>query len=92
MSKVQTSLRLEEETFKEAKKILASLGMNFTEAVNIFTSMVVQERGLPFDVKISDYPSLSFEEAREKVRKSFDAMSDTSGRDADDFFRELLDR
>ena len=92
MSKVQTSLRLEEETFNEAKRILASLGMNFTEAVNIFTSMVVQERGLPFDVKISDYPSLSFEEAQEKVRKSFDAMNDTSGKDADDFFKELVDR
>jgi len=28
MSKVQTSLRLEEKTFNEAKKILSSLGMN----------------------------------------------------------------
>ncbi|CAA6823985.1 MAG: DNA-damage-inducible protein J [uncultured Sulfurovum sp.] len=52
MPKVQTSLRLEEETFNEAKVILKSLGMNFTEAVNVFTSMVVQERGLPFDVKL----------------------------------------
>ena len=92
MSKVQTSLRLEEETFKEAKKILASLGMNFTEAVNIFTSMVVQERGLPFDVKVSDYPSISFEEAQQKVRRSFDTMSKTSGKSADTFFEELLDR
>jgi DNA-damage-inducible protein J len=52
MSKVQTSLRLEEKTFVEAKEILKSLGMNFTEAVNIFATMVVQERGLPFDVKL----------------------------------------
>ncbi len=92
MPKVQTSLRLEEKTFKEAKKILASLGMNFTEAVNIFTAMVVQERGLPFDVKVSDYPPISFEEARKKVKKSYDAMTETSGKPADDFFDELLDR
>lgn len=52
MSKVQTSLRLDEVTLKEAKIILNSLGLNFTEAVNIFTNMVVQHKGLPFDVKI----------------------------------------
>jgi len=92
MSKVQTSLRLEEETFNEAKKILSSLGMNFTEAVNVFASMVVQERGLPFDVKVSDYPSISFEEAQEKVQKSFDSMTETSGKPADVFFKELLDK
>ena len=92
MSKVQTSLRLEEETFNEAKKILSSLGMNFTEAVNVFASMVVQERGLPFDVKVSDYPSISFEEAQEKVQKSLASMTDTSGKPADTFFKELLDK
>ena len=52
MSKVQTSLRLDEDKFLEAKEILRSLGLNFTEAVNIFTSMVVANKGLPFDVKI----------------------------------------
>jgi DNA-damage-inducible protein J len=52
MSKIQTSLRLDEEKLKEAKKILSELGMNFTEAVNIFTSMVVAKHGLPFEVRI----------------------------------------
>ncbi|MCF6206312.1 MAG: type II toxin-antitoxin system RelB/DinJ family antitoxin [Sulfurovum sp.] len=92
MPKVQTSLRLEEETFNEAKKILSSLGMNFTEAVNIFASMVVQERGLPFDVKVSDYPSISFEEAQAKVHKSLEAMTESSGKDAQSFFKELLEK
>jgi len=52
MSKVQTSLRIDEKSLHEAKTIINSLGMNFTEAVNVFTSMVVQHKGLPFDVKI----------------------------------------
>jgi len=52
MSKIQTSLRVEEKTLNEAKVILNSLGMNFSEAVNVFTSMVVQTKGLPFEVKI----------------------------------------
>ena len=58
-TKVQTSLRLDEEAFLEAKKILKSLGMNFTEAVNVFTNMVVQEKGLPFEVKIPNKETLS---------------------------------
>jgi DNA-damage-inducible protein J len=49
-AKVQTSLRLDAEKFTEAKQILAHLGMNFSEAVNIFTSQVVAQRGLPFQV------------------------------------------
>ena len=60
MNKVQTSLRLDEDKFIEAKEILKSLGLNFTEAVNIFTSMVVANKGLPFDVKI---PTKEFKNA-----------------------------
>jgi len=56
--KVQTSLRLDKESLAEAKEILKSLGLNFTEAVNIFTNMVVQERGLPFEVKIPNKETL----------------------------------
>ena len=68
MSKVQTSLRLEEETFREAKDILKSLGMNFTEAVNVFASMIVQERGLPFDVKLPNEETLkAIKEAEEGI-------------------------
>ncbi len=91
MSKVQTSLRLEEETLVQAKEILKSLGMNFTEAVNIFASMVVQERGLPFDTTLHTYPAISEEEAREKVAKSLQEISPTSGKSAGEFFGELLE-
>ena len=40
MQKIQTSLRIDAVKLKEAKEILDELGMNFTEAVNIFTSML----------------------------------------------------
>jgi DNA-damage-inducible protein J len=90
MSKVQTSLRLEEETFNEAKEILKSLGMNFTEAVNVFASMVVQEKGLPFDVVASQYPSLTYEEAQEKVKRSIKDIAKGKGVPSDDFFTKLL--
>ncbi|WP_457607956.1 type II toxin-antitoxin system RelB/DinJ family antitoxin [Nitratifractor sp.] len=89
MAKIQTSLRIEQETFEESKKILKSLGLNFSEAVNIFAAMVVQERGLPFEVTASRYPPIEYEEAREKVRRSFKRVDEGRGIDAEEFFDTL---
>ena len=82
MSKVQTSLRLDEDKFSEAKEILKSLGLNFTEAVNIFTNMVVANKGLPFDVKLpSETLKNSIEELENKKGKSFQS--------AEELFKDL---
>lgn len=51
-AKIQTSLRLDAEKLTAAKEILAELGLNFSEAVNIFTSLIVAKQGLPFDVAL----------------------------------------
>lgn len=51
-TKTQTSLRLDPDKLTEAKQILSQLGMNFSEAVNIFTSLIVAKQGLPFDVAL----------------------------------------
>lgn len=56
--KVQTSMRIEEETLIQAKAILEKLGMNFSDAVNIFTKMIVQTKGLPFEVKLPNTETL----------------------------------
>lgn len=51
-TKTQTSLRIDQEKLAEAKQILAELGLNFSEAVNIFTNMIVVKQGLPFNVAL----------------------------------------
>lgn len=51
-TKIQTSLRLDAEKLTEAKQILNKLGINFSEAVNIFTSLIVAKQGLPFNVTL----------------------------------------
>lgn len=82
MSKVQTSLRLDGDKFLEAKEILKSLGLNFTEAVNIFTNMVVANNGLPFDVKL---PTQEF-------KKSIDELENKKGesfKTTDELFKDL---
>jgi len=77
MSKVQTSLRLDEDKLFEAKEILKSLGLNFTEAVNIFTNMVVANKGLPFEVKIptTEFKN-SIQELETKNGKSFNSVDE----------------
>lgn len=47
---VQMRLRLDEEKFTQAQQILAGLGMNFSDAVNIFASQVIAQKGLPFQI------------------------------------------
>ena len=82
MNKVQTSLRLDSDKLYEAKEILKSLGLNFTEAVNIFTNMVVANKGLPFDVKI---PTKEF-------KKSIDELENKDGKNfksVDELFDDL---
>lgn len=56
-AKIQTSLRLDAEKLSEAKQILAQLGINFSEAVNIFTSLIVAKQGLPFEVALPNADS-----------------------------------
>ena len=51
-AKIQTTLRIDKEKFSKAKEILAKCGLNFSQAVNVFVSMIVQNKGLPFEVKI----------------------------------------
>ncbi len=92
MAKIQTSLRIEEQTLQEAKTVLKKIGLNFSEAVNIFAAMVVREKGLPFDLTAEEYPAIGENEAREKVRKAFDSMKEKRGVEADSFFSEMLNR
>ena len=84
MSKIQTSLRIDADKFSEAKVILKELGLNFTEAVNIFTSMVVANKGLPFDVKI---PTKEF-------KNSINELETKNGKNfntTDELFKDLDD-
>jgi len=82
MSTVQTSLRLDADKFLEAKEILKSLGLNFTDAVNIFTSMVVANKGLPFEVKL---PSKAFQKSMDEL----DAKKGKTFKTTDELFKDL---
>lgn len=63
-----TQIRIEESTKKQAIELLAGLGLNLSEAVNMFLKQVVLQRGIPFEVK---YPELKAEvlEAMDEAKK-----------------------
>jgi len=82
MHKIQTSLRLDADKFAEAKEILKNVGLNFTDAVNIFTNLIVANKGLPFDVKL---PTKEF-------KKSIDELENNKGKSfksVDELFEDL---
>jgi len=63
--------RTEPELKKKAEAILKELGMNFTEAINLFLRQVTLRKGLPFDVKI---PNRITRETFEKTDRGEDLI------------------
>jgi len=50
--RIQTSIRIEKESYEEAKEVFKKLGLSFGDAVNIFLAKVAMEKGIPFDLKV----------------------------------------
>lgn len=67
MATIPTQIRIEETTKKQAVELLEGLGLNLSDAVNMFLKQVVLHNGIPFDVK---YPEFKPEvvEAMEEAR------------------------
>ena len=55
MTTTPTQIRIEETTKKQAVELLEGLGLNLSEAVNMFLKQVILQRGLPFEVKYPEY-------------------------------------
>ncbi len=50
--KIQTSVRVEDKFYKEAKEVFQSFGLSFGDAVNIFLAKVAMEKGIPFELTL----------------------------------------
>jgi DNA-damage-inducible protein J len=48
METITTSIRTDAQLKREADRLFANLGMNFSTAVNTFLRQAVREQGLPF--------------------------------------------
>jgi len=78
--KTQTTIRVEETSYQQAKKILSQLGLNYSQAISIFNNMIVLNKGLPFELKIpNDHTKQALHELETKKGKMFknvDALFD----------------
>ena len=50
MATTPTQIRIDENTKKQAVELLEGLGLNLSDAVNMFLRQIVLRKGIPFDV------------------------------------------
>ena len=82
---IPTQIRIEESTKKQAVELLEGLGLNLSDAVNIFLRQVILQKGIPFEIK---YP----EETLEFKPEVIEAMEEARriSRDVKQMFKEIL--
>ncbi len=87
-----TQIRIEENTKKQAVELLEGLGLNLSDAVNMFLRQVILRKGIPFDVS---YPEDTWEfrpeviaamEEAKRISKDSNAKAYT---DAKQMFQEI---
>ena len=70
-SMTTVSARMDADVKREAEKVLASLGLTHSAAINALYAQIIQRRGLPFAVSLPEGDgTLSFYRIREAVRNA----------------------
>lgn len=71
--------RIEPEVKEQAEKILSALGINASNAINMFYKQVILNNGLPFEVKIPQHPldiaQMADVQRDHELEKGFDAVA-----------------
>ena len=90
---IPTQIRIEESTKKQAVELLEGLGLNLSDAVNIFLRQVILQKGIPFEIK---YPEETLEfkpeviEAMEEARRISRDPNVKGYTDVKQMFKEIL--
>jgi DNA-damage-inducible protein J len=73
----QTTIKVEETNYIQAKDILSQVGLSYSDAITIFNRMIVLNNGLPFDVKIpTDNTIDAIKELQNRDGKSFNSVDE----------------
>ncbi|MFA7570593.1 MAG: type II toxin-antitoxin system RelB/DinJ family antitoxin [Sulfurimonadaceae bacterium] len=71
--KTQTTIRVDESTYTQAKEILHKMGLNYSQAISVFNNMIVLNQGMPFELKLpSKTTQKALNELEQKKGKKFD--------------------
>jgi len=75
--KTQTTIRVEETNYFQAKDILSKIGLTYSQAISVFNNMIVLNNGLPFEVKIpTKETQKALDELESKKGKSFKTVDE----------------
>ena len=88
MATTPTQIRIDETTKKQAVELLEGLGLNLSDAVNMFLRQVVLRGGIPFEVKYPEYKPEVIEAMEEAKRISRD-QNVKGYTDIEELFEEL---
>ncbi|MCM1201888.1 MAG: type II toxin-antitoxin system RelB/DinJ family antitoxin [Bacteroides fragilis] len=83
-----TQIRIEESTKKQAVELLEGLGLNLSDAINMFLRQVILQNGIPFEVKYPEFKPEVLEAMEEAKRVSRDP-SIKGYTDIEELFEEL---
>ena len=72
--KIQTSVRVDEKFYKDAKEVFSRFGLSFGDVVNIFLSKVAMEKGFPFDLTL---PSEEVEKRVDNIKKNIQSYKNS---------------
>ena len=87
-----TQIRIEENTKRQAVELLEGLGLNLSDAVNMFLRQVILRKGIPFEVA---YPEDVWEfrpevlEAMEEAKRISRETNVKGYTDVEELFEEL---
>ena len=86
--------RIEPEVKEQAEKILSTLGIPASNAINMFYKQIILQRGLPFEVKIpdrtpTDISMLGTEELHVELEKGYADMKAGRTKDAKTVFADI---
>jgi len=73
---MQTTIRVDQENYNRAKKILKYLGLSYSQAINVFNSMVVSNKGVPFEIKIPNNLTLKAMKEAKELNGEFVTLDD----------------
>ena len=90
MATIPTQIRIDERTKKQAVELLEGLGLNLSDAINIFLKQVVLRKGIPFDIKYPEFKPEVIESMEEAKRISRDPNVKYYT-DVKEMFKEILE-
>jgi len=76
MKTTSVTYRISPEKKSQAEKIAQRLGMNLSEAISIFVSTFIEERGIPFAVKLPPVGFSSWDQFEDEVIAAHEATED----------------